>query len=510
MKTLEQPKKSHRGTWLSAVIISTGLAGIAIGMNQINGHKIEQPGDIAVANRFSRVFREVSTKAMPSVVSIRTTGKTVSRSTGGSPFGKNSPFKDFFENDPQLKEFFKQQQQQQQPQRQQYTPHGQGSGFVIDSSGIIMTNAHVVKDASEVVVRLSDGREFTATDIKFDPQTDVAIVHINPPEDLQALPLGDSTKMQTGDWVIAVGTPFGLELSVTQGIISGKSRAPGINQREKYLQTDAAINPGNSGGPLLNLNGEVIGINTAISSRGGGSDGIGFAIPINMARWVSNQLVKNGKVSRSYLGVSIQSVTKDIASQMGLDEAKGALVNSIVKGSPAEAAKLEVGDIIYKLDNKQVNGPRELQLIVEQLEQNKSYKLDILRNGKAQTLNVILRAMPDSYGISSKNGLNQNPQSQSEMKFDDLGISVQEINKQLAEQLQLKTDHGVVITSVKEGSLAAESGLKAEMVIQKVQKTTIHSLEDYKKAMKSASLKKGVLLLVSNKGRSMFVVIKKK
>ncbi len=384
--------------WFILLVIIISLGVFTINMTQSSAISEDQRIEaLNIAEEFSKAFRKVSSKAMPSVVSIKTTGKAVSLMEGRqSPFYRNdSPFKFFFENDPQLKEFFK-----QQPNRQ-YAPLGQGSGFVIDSSGIILTNAHVVKNASEVIVRLHDGQEIKATDIKLDPRTDVAIIKINPPEGLQALSLGDSDEMQIGDWVIAVGAPFGLEFSVTQGIISGTSRAPGINQREEYLQTDAAINPGNSGGPLLNLNGEVIGINTAISSRGGGSDGIGFAIPANMARWVSDQLVKTGEVSRSYLGVSIQSVTPGIAKQLDMPHSKGALVNQVLKDSPAETANLEVGDIIFRLDGKEVNGPRELQLIVEQLDQGKSYKLDILRNGKEQALDVILKPMPKSYGVNS-------------------------------------------------------------------------------------------------------------
>ena len=249
------------------------------------------------AQELSHVFRSVAGAATPSVVSIESRGKPI-RVRSNFPFGDNDLFREFFRNDPRFREF----QNQTPAERELPAPVGRGSGFIIDESGVIVTNSHVVEGAEHVKVRLHDGREFIATDIKQDPRSDIAILHIDAPRGLlKPVRFGNSDQMQVGDWVLAVGSPFGYDLSVTAGIISAKGRGPKINEREDYLQTDAAINPGNSGGPLLNLNGEVIGINTAISSRNGSYNGIGFAVPINMAQWVIQQLVAEGKVSRAYL-----------------------------------------------------------------------------------------------------------------------------------------------------------------------------------------------------------------
>ena len=332
--------------WMFAIIASACLVGAAVGVAQKD--KSADPPTAANIHELSNVFREVSRRAMPAIVSIETVSKT-SEVSGQRvmPFGDNSPFQDLFENDPRFKEMFKQFQNQNQPRR---APRrmGTGSGFIINKSGLIMTNSHVVNGADVVKVTLNDGREFTASDIRTDPRSDVAVIHIDAP-DLQAIPLGDSSKMEIGDWVLAIGNPFGIGMSVTNGIISAKSRGPGINDREDYLQTDAAINPGNSGGPLLNLRGEVIGINTAISSRSGGYDGVGFAIPVNMARWVSGQLIDNGKVERAFLGVGIQPISNDLSKSFDIKVGQGAIITQVMEDSPAAAADLRTGDIILKL-----------------------------------------------------------------------------------------------------------------------------------------------------------------
>jgi len=268
----------------------------------------------ATVQDLSNVFREISRKAMPAIVAIETVSKTSEVSNEKSmPFDENSPFQDLLEKDPRFKDMLK--QHQNQPRR---APRrmGTGSGFVINKSGLILTNSHVVRGADVVNVTLNDGREFTATDIRMDPRSDVAVIKIDAPN-LQAIPMGDSSKMEIGDWVLAIGNPFGIGMSVTNGIISAKGRGPGINDREDYLQTDAAINPGNSGGPLLNLRGEVIGINTAISSRSGGYDGVGFAIPVNMVRWVSGQLIDHGQVN-AHFGRGIQPISNELAKSFNI------------------------------------------------------------------------------------------------------------------------------------------------------------------------------------------------
>ena len=265
------------------------------------------------AEDLSATFRQVAAQSIPSIVSIEavTKAKQVQAPAQASPFDDDSPFRQFFGNDPRLEEFFKNRTPQGRPnsQRRMIIPQrmGMGSGFIINSNGTIMTNNHVVKGADEVKVILNDGREFIAKDIKTDPRTDVAIVKIDA-TDLKAIPLGDSRATQVGDWVLAIGSPFGLDKTVTAGIISAKGRQNRITERADFLQTDAAINPGNSGGPLINMHGEVVGINTAIASESGGYDGIGFAIPTHIAEWVSQQLISNGEVRRGYIGTAIQSV----------------------------------------------------------------------------------------------------------------------------------------------------------------------------------------------------------
>ena len=312
------------------------------------------------AKALSQAFREAASVASPSVVRIDSheSAKKVKGMHGqnftfkGTPFGGgDNPFKGTpFENMiPDGQDF-----------NFQSPPHdGMGTGVIIDKSGIVLTNNHVVDGADTVTVHFSDGREYKATDIKTDPQSDLAVLRIKADGDLPAAHLGNSDDMEIGDWVIAIGNPFGQEKTVTAGIISGKGRELDSSQRTKYLQTDAAINPGNSGGPLVNLDGEVVGINTAIASNSGGYQGIGFAIPINQAKWVTEQLVKTGSVHRGYLGVAIGEMTSDLAAKFGGTKDEGVLVSEVFPKTPAANAKMQEGDIIVKFAGKEVHNPRE-------------------------------------------------------------------------------------------------------------------------------------------------------
>src|SRR5262249_7872257 len=283
-------------------------------------------------------------------------------------------------------------------------PHdGMGTGVIIDKSGIILTNNHVVEGADTVKVRLSDGSESTATDIKTDPHSDLAVLRIKANTDLPAAHLGNSEDLEIGDWVIAIGNPFNQLKTVTAGIISGKSRhLNGDSGRTDYLQTDAAINPGNSGGPLLNLTGEVVGINTAIATNSGGYQGVGFAIPINKAKWVTEQLTKNGSVHRGYLGVKIGEVSGELASQFGATVGQGALVAEVMPNTPAAEGKMADGDVILKFAGQPISGPGDLQEAVELTTVNTSQPVEVLRDGKKITLNVTVKAMPDKYGMDER------------------------------------------------------------------------------------------------------------
>jgi serine protease Do len=450
------------------------------------------------------VFRSVSADVMPSVVSITTVTKARAvEMEQNSPFGEDSPFREFFRNDPRFQEFMQQPRRRMMPRRQ-----GAGSGFIIDASGVIMTNNHVVSGADEVRVHLADGREFIATDIKTDPRSDVAIVHIHDAGKLKAVKLGDSRAMQVGDWVLAFGSPFGLDMTVTQGIISGKGRTRSgrIADREDFLQTDAAINPGNSGGPLVNLKGEVIGINTAIASASGGYDGIGFAIPTHIASWVGEQLTKNGEVKRGYLGTSIASVDADTAKQFGVNVREGVIVKSVMPESPAEKGGLEPGDVILKLNGQQVPDAPTLQGIVEQLTIGKSYPMEVVREGKRVTLNVGVEAMPAKFTMRGGEEPKDSPKAPA---YDDLGLQVSPLTKDLAKQLDLSPNAtGVVVTGVEEDSAAANVGVQTGDVVERVGNTAIKTVDDFQKAVEALSVKDGIVLHLRNAEGKRYVVVK--
>lgn len=492
--------------WMFAIIGSACLVGAAVGVAQK-----DVSSDVPVAasaTELSSIFRDVSKRAMPSIVSIETVSKTSQVADQQMmPFGDDSPFKDLFQNDPRFKDMLK--QHQNQPRR---APRkmGTGSGFIINKSGLIMTNSHVVNGADVVKVTLNDGREFTASDIKTDPRSDVAVIKIDAP-DLVAIPLGDSSKMEIGDWVLAIGNPFGIGMSVTNGIISAKSRGPGINDREDYLQTDAAINPGNSGGPLLNLRGEVIGINTAISSRSGGYDGVGFAIPVNMARWVSGQLIDHGMVKRSFLGVGIQPISNDLSKSFDIKVGQGAIITQVMEDSPADKAELKTGDIILNFAGKDVSGPRNLQGIVEQLSVGKSYTMELLRDGKRVHKQVTMQEMPKSFSVAkNESPMEDSSKGKQKTSVNDLKIEVQPLTKELANQLGYSDDvNGVVITSVEPGSAAEEAGLMKGMIIEKIGTTEVTTMDQFNLGLKEAKEKDRVLLLVRNHSGARFVVVQK-
>ena len=276
-----------------------------------------------------------------------------------------------------------------------------GSGVVIDADGLILTNNHVVAGGGEVTVRFHDGREYKAAQVWTDPKTDIAVVKLDGVSDLVTAKMADSDSVAIGDWVLALGQPFGLESSVTAGIISAKHRGIGITARENFLQTDAAINPGNSGGPLVNLDGEVIGINTAISSRSGGNDGIGFAVPINLAKWVAQQLAEGGTVQRAYLGVGIQPVTQKLADQYHVKPGLGVVVTETFPNTPASKAGLESGDVIVEYAGIRVDSPSELQVVVERSEIGRPHVLSIVRGGKQMDLKFTPEVQPSEFGVRS-------------------------------------------------------------------------------------------------------------
>jgi serine protease Do len=480
-----------------------------------NAGNTAKPGEAAhYANMLSQAFHEAAGQVSPAVVMITNTPAVAQKAekqpsdddnSDAIPFGfKGSPLGDL-SKDPQFRKFFKQLPGMPSPDG----PHrgaGAGSGVIVDSSGVILTNNHVVEGGGEVMVRLQDGREFKAVDIKTDPNTDVAILRIEGGGTLPAARLGDSQKVAVGDWVLALGQPFGLEGTVTAGIVSATSRGLGIANRENFIQTDAAINPGNSGGPLVNLEGEVIGINTAISTNSGGYQGVGFAIPVNLAKWVGGQLAEHGKVRRAYLGVIIQPVTQPLADQFKVKVHQGVLVTEVRSDTPAAKAGLKPGDIILKFAGQSVSNPRELQGIVEQAAIGSTQAISILRDGKEMSLNVVCRELPSDVALASKGS--KGAEKGETSRFDKLGIQAEDLTPQIAEQLGVKVEHGVAITEVRDDSPAAMAGLATGMVITEANRQPVKTVDDLRNALKAKPLDKGALLLVRSAEGSRYVVIR--
>jgi serine protease Do len=466
------------------------------------------------AKSLSKAFREAAEKVLPAVVTIEVKPEVAERPSrpGRSPGGdeeESDPFDELFRRSPELRRFFG--EMPPMPRGRGFgMPQpimGFGSGVVIDPSGIILTANHVVEGGGQVVVRLSDGTEFKATDVKTDPRTDLAVVRIQGAEKLQAAKLGNSDELGVGDWVLALGGPFRLEGTVTAGIISAKGRRVGITGREDFLQTDAAINPGNSGGPLVNLDGEVVGINTAISTGNGGNMGVGFAVPVNMARWVADRLVKAGKVERAFLGVAIEPVSTDLAKRFEARAGQGAVVRQVYDDTPAAKAGVQPGDVIVRFGDTPVSSPQELTTLVERSAPGRKVPLEILREGKRVPLEVTLLELPKDFGLASRAGRPRGGPAEGS-RFDQLGIEVAPLTKDVAERLGVKAGEGVVITRVDPGSPAEMVRLSPGTVIVGANRNPVRSVDDLKKAIESQPLDKGVLLLVRTAEGSQFVVIR--
>ena len=384
------------------------------------------------------------------------------------------------------------------PPRHPYKAKSLGSGFVIDTAGYILTNNHVVENADEIMVRLATGKEFKAKVVGRDQKTDIALIEIHGASDLTAVTLGDSDGLRVGQWVVAIGNPFGLENTVTAGIVSAMGRHINQGPYDNFIQTDAAINPGNSGGPLLNTKGEVVGINTAIYSRGGGNIGIGFAIPISLAKEIVPQLKEKGHVTRGWLGVMIQKVTPDIAESLGLTESKGALVADVVKDGPAEEAGLKQGDVIVEFDGKAVSDSAELPLLVARTPVGRSVKLKVIRDKKAEAFTVKIAELKDEEAQQEGSGTTE-----------DLGITVQTLTPELAENLQLDRGlKGVVVTQVDPGGPAADAGLRRGDVILEVNRAPVKDVGAYNKAVRAAGKGKSVLFLVRRGDNTIFLAVK--
>jgi serine protease Do len=434
-------------------------------------------------------FVPLAKKMRPIVVNISSTQMSEGRGGSqefGSPFGEEDPFNDFW------RRFFGG-PVPRGPQRQRSL----GSGFIIDGDGSIVTNNHVVENAQKIVVKLlADDQEYEAKVIGRDPKTDIAVIKINTKTPLPTATLGDSDRLEVGEWVVAIGNPFGLDSTVTSGIVSAKGRHIGQGPYDNFIQTDASINPGNSGGPLINLRGEVIGINTAIFSRTGGNMGIGFAIPINLAKELLPQLRGKGKVVRGYLGVLIQKVTPEIADSLGMDKGYGALVANVSKDGPAEKAGVKVGDVIVEFDGKEVKDSGDLPIIVARTPVDKKVRMKVLRDKKEVMLSVSVGELKEEEVVASV------PEK------GELGMTVQRVTPQIAESLGLDKAEGVVVTDVEAGSTADESGIRRGDVILQIDRKPIRSVDEYRKSVAGIRKGKGVLFLVKRGESTLFLALK--
>ncbi len=435
---------------------------------------VKEPSREVVATQ--QAFTLAAKKVTPSVVNI----STISKKKMVQPFFEFSPFDEFFRG--------------MQPKPQYRREKSLGSGFVISKEGYILTNDHVVRDAETIKVKLSNEKVYDGRVVGGDPKTDIAVVKINASEDLPVAVLGDSGKLEVGQWAIAIGNPFGLSRTVTVGVVSATGRTGmGIETYEDFIQTDAAINPGNSGGPLLNVYGEVIGINTAIVAAG---QGIGFAIPINMAKQVIPQLIKKGTVSRGWLGVSIQPVTEELARSFGLKQAEGALVSEVMAGGPAAKAGIKQGDVITGFAGKTVRDVQQLQRIVADTPVGRKVEVEVFRAGKALKLSLMTGSQESAEAMQ--------PRPEDIEPAAWLGLTVED----LPPQMRARGISGVLVTEVEEGSIAGEAGLQGGDVIVAVNQKRIASISEYLSAIKEAGKKGSVALLVKRGDASIYFALR--
>ncbi len=439
-------------------------------------------------------FADQAEKLSPAVVNISTTTIVSEGPSSDMPrFPPGSPFEEFFKN-------FGDNERKRRAS-------SLGSGFIIDKKGIVVTNFHVIENAEEITVILSDDQSFKAKVLGQDQKTDIAVLKIDPEDvELTAVEFGDSDSLRVGDWVLAIGNPFGLGGTVTAGIVSARGRDIGNGPYDDFIQTDASINRGNSGGPLFNLEGEVIGINTAIFSQSGGSVGIGFAISSNLAKRVASQLEEFGTTRRGWLGVFIQEVTPDIADSLGLESAEGALVSSVNEKSPADTAGIEPGDVIVSFDGRNIEKMRDLPRIVAETDIGAEVVVELFREGKLMTISVELGELEKAELV----GTTEDSADDDTQSFDSLGLSVKNLTADLAAELGLDGAlTGVVVTEVIVGSPAAEKGLERGDVIRRFGQRRVETTAAFADAVGEArnSGRSGILILVEREGNQRFMQI---
>ncbi len=436
-------------------------------------------------------FTDLAKTAKPGVVNIRTVktvkgGGRVFRHFFGRQFGEKNPFEEFFGPSPR-----------QEPQ-QDFKQRSLGSGFIIDREGFIVTNNHVIEGADEVTVKIANGKEYKAEIVGKDPSTDLALIKIKPRERLTPLVMGDSDAMAVGNWVVAIGSPFGLEQTVTAGIVSAKGRTIGSGPYDDFIQTDASINFGNSGGPLLNLQGEVIGINTAITATG---HGIGFAIPSNLARDVIAQLRDNGEVTRGWLGVGIQDLDPKLADYYHIDDGKGALISQVFEGNPADKAGIKVEDVIVAVDGSKVSSSRDLTRLIANTPVGKKTDVTVIRDGHKKTFTVTLsKRDTDKLTAKKHKGIDQG-----------FGFQVDDLSPEMARRFGYdENESGVVVVHVKPGSIADKAGLEAGDLIKEIDRKSVDNARAFTDLITSAKDKDAVQLLVKGRRGGYRVILLEK
>ena len=489
----------HRYIKYSLVLAGAALATAGVlavgGAPVAHGASLDREQAISTLQNLSDTYVKVAEDVSHAVVYIEIS-KTMASPAGfpGGRMPEGMPFPFFFDPRGQGRGMPQMPQQDQGP-----SPVGSGSGFIISPDGYIVTNHHVAGEADALKVTLEDGRTFDAKLVGSDPQTEVALLKIDA-EGLPVVELGDSDNVHVGEWILAVGSPFGLDFTVTSGIVSAQGRSEvGIVDYANFIQTDAAINPGNSGGPLINLRGEVIGMNTAIISSSGGNNGIGLAIPVNMVKYVVNDLKKDGKVDRGFLGVSIQNLTPEMSQWFDMKGDHGALIGEVVDGSPAAKAGLEKDDIVVGFDGHVVNDAGALRSRVATTEPGKKLSIEVLRKGKHLEKTVELGKLDSNEIVGDRN----TPEGRT-----GLGLQLQDMTGAIAEQLGFTGDHGVVIAAVQPGSAAEREGIEPGTVVTEVNRQPVANVKEFKEAMELGKSKGSVLMNIQKDGHSRYVALK--
>jgi serine protease Do len=474
----------HKSKIIGSLVIVLA-AGLIWGLSSLESHTAAKnaPATESGAMMVPASFSELARQSQPGVVNIRTVktvvgGGPVFRHFFGDPFGRKNPFEDFGPFSDERQREFKQ--------------RSLGSGFIIDREGHIVTNNHVIEGADEITVRLSNDKEYDAEIVGRDPNTDLALIKIKGASDLVPLKMGDSDQLMVGSWVVAMGSPFGLEQTVTAGIVSAKGRVIGSGPYDDFIQTDASINPGNSGGPLLNMDGEVVGINTAIVARG---QGIGFAIPVNLAQGIIRQLEESGSVTRGWLGVGIQDLTPELAEYYGIKDKKGVLVAKVFEGDPADKAGIKANDIIIAVDGKPIKTSRELTGTIAEIPVGKKTPITILRDGKEKTVKVKIAKRDDSERVAR-----QQPE-----KNGELGIRIAEMTPEMAKRYgHSENEKGVLVVGVESGSKAAEAGIRQGDLVKEINRKPVKAVSELRAELK----KDDKIQLLVKRPNAGFVVIK--